>query len=77
MNKRYAAVWPEGNPNKAAWAQSWLHMHWLMFWLGIKTFWPNPLNAKRICAYIQKYPFPFNTPAFRIAEMCEDWFKRS
>ncbi len=44
-------VWPEGQPNQAQFAIPWWHMQLLMFSMGLRTMFPNPLKARRmICA---------------------------
>ena len=73
MNKRYATIWPEGEPDKAVWAQNWLHLMWLQFWVGIKTFWPNPANGKRIMYWRSDVPVNADVTAVQIANFCEDW----
>lgn len=45
---KYAVVWPEGQPYKAKFASSARHCFWLEFWLGIKTWWPTPIHARRV-----------------------------
>lgn len=50
--QRYT-VWPEGQPENAVATNNWLRMQWLVFWIGLKTSWPNPLNAKRVCCLIE------------------------
>jgi len=49
--KAMAVVWPEWQPHNAVFAYSPLHKHWLEFKLGLRSMWPNPLDAKRICCY--------------------------
>lgn len=46
---RYAVVWPEGRPDNAVFARGVVHCEWLRFWLGIKTWWSKPTDARRIC----------------------------
>ncbi len=44
----FATIYPKGERWRAAHAESWLGMQWLAFWIGLKTMFPNPLNAQRI-----------------------------
>lgn len=44
----YGVVWPEGKPAKARLTYSWIGTQWRCFLMGLGTFFPNPLNARRI-----------------------------
>lgn len=44
----YATIYPENDKMKFVHAENWLTMHLLTFWVGLKTYFPNPLNAQRV-----------------------------
>jgi hypothetical protein len=48
MGMHYATIYPEGEEWRRVHAESWMAMRLLTFWIGLKTFWPNPLNARRV-----------------------------
>lgn len=45
---RKVVLWVEREPDTARYAEGAMHMLWLQFWLGFRTMWPNPKNAKRV-----------------------------
>lgn len=49
MSEPYAWVWAENAPANAVPARDWLHSEWLAFWIGLKTYWPDPRQAQRVC----------------------------
>lgn len=49
-------AWIEGRPQTVRVFGSWLQREWVVWWLGIKTWWPKgPLSARRVCAI---WPLP-------------------
>jgi hypothetical protein len=42
------SIYPEGQPENRTRCKGWLALLWFTFWVGLKTFWPNPLNARRV-----------------------------
>lgn len=45
---KFGVSWPEGQPEKVVTWHTHVGKNWAEFWVGIKTYWPNPLNAKRV-----------------------------
>ncbi len=59
LSQRFAVVWPEGQHDKAQWATSWLHCVWLQWWIGIKSWWPKPWDARRVVTFWPVKSDPF------------------
>lgn len=48
MSLRYV-IWSEDEPHKAVDVNYRYEALWHQFWLGLKSWWPDPRNAKRVC----------------------------
>ena len=64
-------VWPEGQTDKAVFTMSRLKSLWLSFWLGLKSSFPNPFKARRVCRYWPAHPHENHSRLAKIME--EGW----
>jgi hypothetical protein len=56
----YATIYLEGDKyGSFAHADGPLSAAWLTFWVGLKSNWPNPLNARRVV--VERPGWPFQT----------------
>lgn len=70
----FGVSWPEGQPEHAyTWTRRSLTRE---IWAGLKTWWPSPLNARRIYSVHWFWPDFDGTDPVAIAERCEEAFAR-